>query len=435
MASPKGRLYRRRLRARIIVSFVLLGTGLTAAFALATLLLRANIENELVDSWLASEARNFAEFKREHPEPDALFQFSREIEMFAARPNRLANLPFAWQRLETGVYELQDADAPGEAKPYKLAVYRGEDIISFLRYDFSQEQLSQRNLLFALLATLVAFSILAFLLGLWASRRVMQPVSDLAGRLQRFSQGGQPEPLAPHFADDEVGQLAAALDDYAERLTALVRRDREFNADVSHELRTPLAVIRGATELLQAQPDLDAKAATRLKRIERAVAQCTDLIEALLTLSRSERGHGAGDLRRIIAQIVEAQRLSLRGKAVELIVEDGTQVVIDAPESVLAVALGNLIGNAVKYTPQGEVRIAVHRDRVEIADSGPGIAPEDVDRLFERGVRGKSSAGSKGAGIGLAIVTRLCELYGWEVRLTPRADAPSGALACLRFSR
>ena len=431
----KGRLYRRRLRARIIVSFVLLGTGLTAAFALATMLLRANIENNLVDSWLASEALNFVEFKRENPQPDAPFQFGRQIELFAVRPNRLANLPFSWQKLDTGVYDLDEVDADGVLRHYKLAVHRGEDIVSFLRYDYSQEQLSQRNLVFALLGTLVAFSFLAFLLGLWASRRVMQPVSDLATRLQRFSQGGQPEPLAPHFADDEVGQLAAALDDYAERLTALVRRDREFNADVSHELRTPLAVIRGATELLQAQPNLDDKAATRLKRIERAVAQCTDLIEALLTLSRSERGHGAADLRRIVAQIVEAQRLSLRGKSVELIVEDGPQVVIDAPESVLSVALGNLIGNAVKYTTQGEVTIRIQREAVSIADSGPGIDAEDAGKLFERGVRGRGSQGSKGAGIGLAIVSRLCELYGWEARLAPRGDGGSGAVATLRFSR
>lgn len=434
MAS-KGRLYRRRLRARIIVSFVLLGTGLTAAFALATLFLRANIENDLVDSWLASEAKNFVEFKREHPEPDALFQFSREIEIIARSPRTLSNLPFDWQELDTGVYEMVDVDQHGEERLYKLAVYRGQDIISFLRYDFSQEQLSQRNLVFALLGTLVAFSFIAFLLGVWASRRVMQPVSDLATRLQHFSEGGQPEPLGPHFADDEVGQLAAALDDYSERLTALVRRDREFNADVSHELRTPLAVIRGATELLQANPDLDEKSATRLKRIERAVAQCTDLIEALLTLSRSERGHGAADVRRIIGQIVEAQRLAMRGKAVELVVEDGPQVVIDAPESVLAVALGNLIGNAVKYTPAGEVRIRVTREAVSITDSGPGIGAEDAGQLFERGVRGRGSEGSKGAGIGLAIVTRLCELYGWEARLAPRGDGESGAVATLRFSR
>ncbi len=102
----------------------------------------------------------------------------------------------------------------------------------------------------------------------------------------------EPDELAPYFAEDEVGELAKALDDYAGRLTEVVQRDREFNADVSHELRTPLAVIRGAVELLLSKPDLDDRTRKRLQRIERAEQQCTDLISALLLLSRNERARG-----------------------------------------------------------------------------------------------------------------------------------------------
>src|SRR3546814_5717250 len=81
------------------------------------------------------------------------------------------------------------------------------------------------------------------------------PVSELARRLQASGDSMQPDQLAAHFPEDEVGQLASALDDYAERLTEVVQRDREFNADVSHELRTPLAVVKGAVELLLSRPD------------------------------------------------------------------------------------------------------------------------------------------------------------------------------------
>lgn len=412
---------------------MLLGSGLTAAFAFATLWLRANVENQLVDAWLQQEAANFNAFKRENPREDARFRFSRQIEIFIRSPRTLANLPFAWQRLPTGVYNLQEADDLGAVRHYKLAVQRDSDLISFLRWDYTQEAATERTLIVALVVTVLLFSLLAFVLGWWSSRRVMQPVTDLANRLRAFGQGAQPELLAPHFADDEVGQLAAAFDDYAERLTALVRRDREFNADVSHELRTPLAVIRGATELLLAQPDLSAKSATRLKRIERAAVQSSDLVEALLTLSRGERGHGAADVVRLVELLVDAERLALRGKPVNLVVEAAAEPVIDAPDAVLSVALGNLIGNAVKYTSEGEVRITIEAQQVLIADSGPGIAAEDAGQLFERGYRGKSSAGSKGAGIGLAIVTRLCELYGWQASLQPRPEG--GALAVLRFQR
>jgi signal transduction histidine kinase len=100
----------------------------------------------------------------------------------------------------------------------------------------------------------------------WSDRlvvfaRVISPLTELARRVQGLSSRETGE-LAPHFARDEVGELAAALDDYAARMTALVKRDREFNADVSHELRTPLAVIRGAVETDAGQPDLRRRASS-----------------------------------------------------------------------------------------------------------------------------------------------------------------------------
>jgi signal transduction histidine kinase len=259
----------------------------------------------------------------------------------------------------------------------------------------------------------------------------MSPVAELARRLREYGGDAQPEPLAPKFADDEVGQLAAALDDYADRLTNMVRRDREFNADVSHELRTPLAVIRGATELLLGQPDLADKAKQRLKRIERAAQQCADLTSALLMLSRNERGSGPTDARRVAEQVAESNRVAMASKPVELHVEGAAEALVDAPESVVAVAIGNLVGNACKYTSEGEVRVRVEPHAVVIEDTGPGISVEEAERLFERGYRGSSAGSSKGAGIGLAIVQRLCELYGWRVTLAPRE--PRGARATLEF--
>ncbi|MEO7935596.1 MAG: sensor histidine kinase, partial [Dokdonella sp.] len=95
----------------------------------------------------------------------------------------------------------------------------------------------------------------------------------------------------------------------------------------------------------------------------------------------------------------------------------------------VAVALTNLISNAFKYTQEGEVTVIVGHGRVSVEDTGPGIALEDADRLFERGERGTTLV--KGAGLGLAIVRRLCELYGWKVSLAPRPQG--GAVATLQF--
>jgi len=117
---------------------------------------------------------------------------------------------------------------------------------------------------------------------------------------------------------------------------------------------------------------------------------------------------------------------------VRVLVEGDASAVAEAPEAVLAVALGNLIGNACKYTNEGEVRIIVEADQVRIEDTGPGLSEEDAARLFERGYRGSGAGGTVGGGIGLSIVRRLCELYDWQVSIAPRPE--HGAVATLRFS-
>jgi signal transduction histidine kinase len=112
-------------------------------------------------------------------------------------------------------------------------------------------------------------------------------------------------------------------------------------------------------------------------------------------------------------------------------VEGCEDVYVDAPEAVLSVALGNLIGNACKYTQQGEVRIVVSPQQVQVFDTGVGLSAEDAARLFERGYRGSGAGTTGGGGIGLSIVSRLCELYLWDVSVAPRTEG--GAVATLGF--
>ncbi|HEY8010679.1 MAG TPA: HAMP domain-containing sensor histidine kinase [Rudaea sp.] len=429
--------FRRRLRSRIIISFALFGFGLTALFAAATVYMRARLEDQLVNNSLSRELQKFVDFKRANPDPNAPYQInSYQIDVFGA--SKFANVPFTRREYDkNGVYEIEEAGAEGKIRPYKLAVYKDADLWIFLTYDISTQKLSERQLFTALIAGVLIFALLSLLIGQWLSRRVMSPVTDLAQRIRTLRQTGKPEPLAPHFAHDEVGELASALDDYSARLTSLVARDREFNADVSHELRTPLAVISGTTELMLGSDQITDKLRERLKRIERAAKQSTELTNALLLLSRSERSAPndgeTTDVAKVVEQVIDVYRSHIGRKPIDVhfVVDQPIEVV--APSSVIAVALGNLIGNAFKYTPRGDVIITVGagRGKVTVEDSGPGIKPEDAEKLFERGVRGETSAGSKGAGLGLAIVRRLCELYDWRVSLGPRPQG--GAIATLDF--
>jgi len=429
--------FRRRLRSRIIISFALFGFGLTALFAVASIYLRSRLEDQLINNGLAREVKNFVDFKRENPDPNAPYKLSSyDIDIKGA--NFFANVPFDRRQYDqTGVYDIEELGAENKIRPYKLAVYKDQNYWAFLRYDISTQKLNERQLLTTLGISVLLFALLSLLIGRWLSRRVMSPVTDLARRIRTLRQTGKPEPLAPQFADDEVGELATAFDDYSKRITAIVVRDRDFNADVSHELRTPLAVISGTTELLLSSDKIDDKVRERLKRIERAAKQSTELTNALLLLSRSERGAPndgeTTDVAKVAEQVIDVYRSHIGRKPIDvhLVVDQPVEVV--APSSVIAVALGNLIGNAFKYTQKGDVTITIGAGRgvVTVEDSGPGIKAEEAEKLFQRGVRGESSEGTKGAGLGLAIVIRLCQLYDWRVALAPRPQG--GAVATLDF--
>jgi signal transduction histidine kinase len=291
-----------------------------------------------------------------------------------------------------------------------------------------------------MVAVVLGFSLLSLLLGQWSAGRVMRPVSDLANRVRAMSSADKPEPLADHFANDEVGELAQALDHYIDQLRDRAERDQAFNADVSHELRTPLAVIMGATELLQSMPDLPDKAHSRLLRIARAARQTVDITTALLYLARAERGvtneSNARDVTAITADVVEQYRPLLGTKPLRIETDLQTEVNVIAPESVLAVTIGNLLGNAIRYTPEGTITVMTASGRVEICDQGPGIDAADMPHVFDRhyraannpavGERQNNTGSASGSGLGLAIVKRLASLYGWDIELKNR---PEGGLS------
>jgi len=421
-------LYRRRLRSRIVLSFLIFGTLLSVLFALSTLFLQNYLEDQLIGATLKQELDDYVTQLR--VDPTVVEPFYTRIQGYITRPgdpNKTVNAQV--RTLPSGVHDVQ---MTGGA--FKAAVRKEEDLWAFLIYDVSDNQLLKRRLVFALVGVVLLFSLWSFTLGSWSSRRVMKPVTDLADRLDTLSEEKKPERLSEHFADDEVGQLAAALDSYADRLHHLVERDREFNADVSHELRSPLTVITGATELLLAQPELEPKVRTRLLRIARAARQSADITTALLHLVRAEQGidkdSTAHNVGKIVGEVVHLYEPLVGNKPLELRVREEDRVSVIAPESVVAVTVGNLIGNAMRYTLEGEVVITIGNGRVTVDDTGPGIPEEELEHVFERHYRGQNITG-KGSGLGLAIVKRLCELYGWSIRFSNRETG--GLRAELRF--
>ncbi len=404
--------YRRRLRSRIVFSFMLFGTLLSVLFAASALALQEYITDQLISRTLRDELNQYVVQLRANP--TQVEPFYSRIQGYVTRPHQAEIVPEAFRELPAGVHKV--ASSTGL---YRAAIRKDDDYWVFLTYDVSSNRSITRRLVTALIGTVLAFSVLSLALGLWSAGRVMKPVRDLANRVRQLAASSKPQRLASNFADDEVGQLAAALDTYAVQLRERAERDNAFNADVSHELRTPLAVITGATELLLNMPELPDKVYERLLRIARAARQSTDITTALLHLARAERGvtedSNARDLSVVVANVIELYQPLIGDKDLRIKSDLESQVNVIAPESVIAVTVGNLLGNAIRYTPSGVIQVTVRPGAIVIQDQGPGIDEQDLPRIFDRHYRGKES-GSKGAGLGLAIVKRLCELYGWQVR-------------------
>src|SRR5690606_3005243 len=139
--------YRRRLRSRIILSFFLLGFGLTGLFAVATVLLREQLEDQLIGEALFENVEDYAQQFYEDPDnTDVLFE---KIWGITYSKRRFGNVPFNWRDLPDGIHELTDTDDRGRTRTYKLAVKKDEEFWFFLTYDISQERTSQRQLTYA----------------------------------------------------------------------------------------------------------------------------------------------------------------------------------------------------------------------------------------------------------------------------------------------
>jgi two-component system phosphate regulon sensor histidine kinase PhoR len=220
---------------------------------------------------------------------------------------------------------------------------------------------------------------------------------------------------------------------------------REFVANVSHELKTPLSAIRGITETILEDPEMDETTRRRfLERVRHQVLRLGEMVEEVLTLSRLESDPQAGaagraDLGAAVQEVVQAQRPLAAARGIELTVDvpDRALLVRGDAEGLRRI-LGNLIDNAVKYTPSGgwvRVRTTQVGDQVlaEVEDNGIGIPEEARDRVFERFFRvdpGRSRAAG-GTGLGLSIVKHLVAALGGDVRV--EASASGGSLFRVRL--
>ncbi|MBD8526391.1 sensor histidine kinase [Pseudomarimonas arenosa] len=258
---------------------------------------------------------------------------------------------------------------------------------------------------------------LALLLGHLLARRAAAPIVHLADRVDALDPARLPSrfTVGDADADAEVGVLSRGLDALVRRIHAFVEREQAFVRDASHELRTPLTVIRMASTRLSEQTDLSNAAHAHLEQIRQSSQALEHIVMCLLSLAREEALPTQPEpiaILPVLERVIVDQSTVLEGKQVEIEISVAPEAKVSLPTPVLQMLLANLIGNAFAHTDQGSVQIQFRDRRLQVINTGHPIDDDLAARLYEPFSRSKISAG---AGLGLAIVRRLCDRYHVEL--------------------
>jgi two-component system sensor histidine kinase MprB len=270
-------------------------------------------------------------------------------------------------------------------------------------------------------------------LGVGVSRAATRPLGDLTAAAERVTATGDLHHRIEGEGDDEPGRLATSFNAMLAALEGSRDAQRQLVADASHELRTPLTSIRANVELLERADDLPpGEQRVVLASVRGQLEDLTILVGDLVDLARpGERAvEPPEDLRldELVRDAVERARRHAPETEFALTAEPS---MVTGSRARLARAVGNLLDNAVKWSPPGQpVEVAVSGGEVTVRDHGPGIADDDLPHVFDRFYRAPAARGLPGSGLGLAIVRHVADAHGGSVV----AERAAGGGARLRLT-
>lgn len=419
MRNLRQRLAALSLRTRIAGTMLALvaiaGVMLAAWAVLADDRLKRNITYDLLSEELVHYEQRMRVDRGAEPLRSARLSIYRSSD-FAELPRHIATLkPGEMHRVRSA------------GRVLDVLVRDGDFGRLYITYDVTTH--TRQELIAVLIIALGVIAIVATagFAAFGIARRLVEPITTLADRLTQIDPGERHVRIGAEFAGNELEPIAHSIDTYMERLDGFVEREQSFTSTASHELRTPLAVIRGAVELLEVQMAGRASAANPLARIQRAVREMTEFTDALLTLSREEHAPSeAGcEVQQLLVRMVDDVRAVSPDKHVTIEVEPQHTVPVAAPESMVAMLIGNILRNALQHGTASEVHCQLLGRELCVANAG--VLPEtDLVQSTAR----RFTTHPRGHGMGLYLVRRICERYRWRVRLE---NTSRGVLATVGF--
>jgi len=272
--------------------------------------------------------------------------------------------------------------------------------------------------------------------GIFLARRALKPVDKIAQTAQEIEESDLSQRINVN-TKDELGRLAATLNEMIGRLEKAFQRQKQFTSDASHELRTPLAVIEAESTLALQKERPPSDYRQSLETVSRETRQMSSLIDQLLTLARADAGKeqwnfAEVELGKLITDLSTDVEVLCQEKGLSFQLGQTQDLVVKGDEARLREMFMNLLDNAIRYTSApGTVSLSLRREGqmavVAITDTGIGIPAEDIPFIFERFYRvDKSrSRAEGGSGLGLAICQHIAEAHGGKIEVESQVEVGS----------
>ncbi len=399
------------LRFYFTGALLIIITVVTAFYALAIRSAMDTVEQQLATHNLNQAMEELALSYQLDPHSPIINTTS--IHRYAVPADDLSSLPRRLARVNPGITR----DIGIDDNMVHVSRQDLGDTRLYVTLSIEELETQEAEMQWLLWGAIISGYVLSLLGGWLVARLLSRPIMRLADQVSQLTPSATPTPLDDRFHGREVATIARAIDGYVERLSGFVGRERAFTEDASHELRTPLATLLSAVPLLENDCPPESQAFVRLQRIRRAGEQMQALVESLLFLAREEgdliNNHVAMDL--LVHELVEPYRKpSQKNAAGPIFHLDLHPCTLTLPRGMAVTVIGNLLLNAIEHTDSGTITVQLRTDRLSIADSGEGILPGDLEHIFERRYRGTDS---RGLGLGLYLVKRICDRLHWHLQV------------------